>query len=91
MWVMRSSFACKMWDDATSAIDEVVPFATQPAKASGDLIIQTRRLGLSPDDRACLAPGIVRNAPVSNTEKTWKKLKLGIPAHLIRSMRVACC
>jgi ribonuclease VapC len=82
--VTRGWASREAWDDATSAIDEVVPFEAQQAKTAGDLIVQTRPLGLSLGDRACLALGITVNAPVYTTEKIWKKLNLGIPIHVIR-------
>jgi PIN domain nuclease of toxin-antitoxin system len=82
--VTRGWASDEAWDDATSAIDEVAPFEAQQAKTAGDLIVQTRPLGLSLGDRACLALGIAVNAPVYTTEKVWKKLNLGIPIHVIR-------
>jgi PIN domain nuclease of toxin-antitoxin system len=72
------------WEDATSAIDEVVPFDTPQARTCGDLITLTRPLGLSLGDRACLALGITHKVPVYTTEKSWKKLRLGIPIQVIR-------
>ena len=72
------------WEDATSPVYEMVPFDAQQAKISGGLITQTRTLGLSLGDRACLALGIALNAPVFTAEKAWKKLKPGVvPIHLI--------
>jgi len=40
------------WEDATSAILRALPFDEQQARISGDLIMQTRSLGLSLGDRA---------------------------------------
>jgi ribonuclease VapC len=82
--VTRGWASDEAWDDATSAIDEVVLFEAQQARTAGDLIVQTRPLGLSLGDRACLALGIALNAPVYTTEKAWKKLSLGIPIYVIR-------
>jgi PIN domain nuclease of toxin-antitoxin system len=72
------------WEDATTVMDEVSPFDSRQARIAGDLISQTRALGLSMGDRACLALGIVRNAPVYTADRSWKKLKLAIPIHVLR-------
>lgn len=82
--VTRGWASDEAWEDATSSVDEVVPFDPQQAKTAGDLIIQTRPLGLSLGDRACLALGVVLNAPVYTAEKIWKKLNLGITIQVIR-------
>src|SRR5580704_14601216 len=39
------------WEDATSPVRDVVPFDEEQARITGDLIIQTRQLGLSLGDR----------------------------------------
>lgn len=72
------------WEDALSTVREAVPFSEDQAKIAGGLVTQTRALGLSLGDRACLALGIVLDAPVYTTDRAWKKLKLGIPIHLLR-------
>jgi PIN domain nuclease of toxin-antitoxin system len=72
------------WEDATSPIREAVAFSEEHAKISGTLITQTRQLGLSLGDRACIALGIALRAPVFTAEKAWKKLKLDLKIHLIR-------
>jgi len=72
------------WEDATSAILRALPFDEQQAKISGDLLIQTRPLGLSLGDRACLTLGIVLDAPVYTAEALWQKLKLDIDVRVIR-------
>jgi len=72
------------WEDALSTINEAVPFTEDQARIAGALVTQTRAMGLSLGDRACLALGIVLNAPVYTTDRAWKKLKLGIPIHLLR-------
>ena len=72
------------WEDALSTVREAVPFTEDQAKIAGGLVTLTRSLGLSLGDRACLALGILRNAPVYTTDRAWKKLKLGIPIHLLR-------
>lgn len=72
------------WEDATSPIREGVPFTDDQAKLAGTLVLQTRELGLSLGDRACLALGIALNAPIYTADRTWKKLKLGAKIHVIR-------
>ena len=72
------------WAAANGAVHEAVAFTAEHAKTAGDLIIQTRALGLSLGDRACLALGIALRAPVYTADRLWKHLKLGIRIHLIR-------
>ena len=72
------------WGAALSPVREVEVFTLEQAKIAGGLISQTRQLGLSLGDRACLALGIALNAPVYTADKDWKKLKLRIPIHVIR-------
>jgi PIN domain nuclease of toxin-antitoxin system len=72
------------WEDATSPIREVLPFDEEQARMAGDLAIQTRHLGLSLGDRACLALGIALKVPVYTAEKAWKKVKVGVRIHVIR-------
>ena len=72
------------WAAANGAIHEAVAFTAEQAKTAGDLLIQTRTLGLSLGDRACLALGIALRAPVYTADRSWKNLRLGIRIHLIR-------
>ncbi len=72
------------WEDATSPILEVLSFDAQQACIAGDLIVQTKSLGLSLGDRARLALAIALHAPVYTAEKTWKEVKTSIPIHVIR-------
>jgi PIN domain nuclease of toxin-antitoxin system len=72
------------WEDTLSPVREAVAFAEEHAKLAGSLVTQTRQIGLSLGDRACLALGIALKAPVYTAEKAWKNLKLGIRIHLIR-------
>lgn len=82
--VSRGWTSEEAWEDATSPIQEVVPFNQEQARIAGDLIAQTRQLGLSLGDRACLALGIALQGPVYTCEKAWKNLPLGVPVHVIR-------
>jgi PIN domain nuclease of toxin-antitoxin system len=72
------------WEDTLSAVHESIPFSEQQARIAGGLVAQTRALGLSLGDRACLALGLELNAPVYTTDRSWKNLKLGVRIHVIR-------
>ena len=81
--VSRGWMSDEAWEDATSPIQEVMPFNQEQARIAGDLMAQTRQLGLSLGDRACLALGIALKSPVYTCEKAWKSLRLGVPIHVI--------
>jgi len=51
---------------------------------AGALIAQTRELGLSLGDRACLALAIAREATVYTADRAWKDLSLQIRIEVIR-------
>jgi PIN domain nuclease of toxin-antitoxin system len=72
------------WRDASSPVRDVAAFTGDQAMITGSLVERTRSLGLSLGDRACLALGISLGAPVYTADRVWKKLKLGIPIHLLR-------
>ena len=72
------------WEDATSPVREAVPFDAEQARIAGDLIADTRQVGLSLGDRACLALAIALEAPVYTCETAWKKVRLKIPVHVMR-------
>jgi PIN domain nuclease of toxin-antitoxin system len=61
-----------------------VAFTAEHAKIAGSLMIQTRALGLSFGDRACLALGLALGAPVYTADKSWKGLRVGLRIHIIR-------
>ena len=82
--VSRGGDPDQAWEDALSAIQEPVPFTEEHARIAGGLVAQTRALGLSLGDRACLALGMALKAPVYTTDKSWKNLKLGVRIHVIR-------
>ncbi len=82
--VSRGWTSDQAWEDATSPLREVLPFDEEQARMAGDLLIQTRHLGLSLGDRACLALGIALKVPVYTAEKAWKKVKVGVRIHVIR-------
>jgi ribonuclease VapC len=72
------------WEDATSPVREVVSFDEEHARIAGDLITQSRPLGLSLGDRACLALALALKAPVYTADRSWKSLKLKIRVYVIR-------
>lgn len=72
------------WEATLSPIREAVSFTPEHARLAGDLVGQTRPLGLSLGDRACLALGLALKAPVYTADRSWKNLKVGIRIHVIR-------
>ena len=68
----------------TIYVTEAVPLTPEQAKLAGTLVNQTRSLGLSLGDRACLALGLTLKAPVCTADKSWKSLKVGLRIHIIR-------
>jgi ribonuclease VapC len=72
------------WALAMDPIPDVEPFTPEHARIAGTLIQKTISLGLSLGDRACLALAIALDSPVYTTDRLWKKLKLGIPIHVLR-------
>lgn len=82
--VTRGWTSEEAWEDATSPIREILPFDEEQARMAGNLVAQTRPLGLSLGDRACLALGMDLKAPVYTADGTWKKVKVGVRVHVIR-------
>jgi len=72
------------WELALAPISAAEPFSAEQAKVAGTLVKQTRPLGLSLGDRACLALAILLKAPVYTTDRDWKNLELGVPIHIMR-------
>jgi ribonuclease VapC len=82
--VLRGGLPDQAWVDTLSAVRETVPFDDEQAKISGTMVAQTKHLGLSFGDRACLALGIALGAPVYTADRQWKKLRLNVRIHVIR-------
>ena len=82
--VTRGLKAQEAWEAALSPVRESVAFSMEHAKIAGSLISETRPLGLSLGDRACLALGISLGVPVYTAVRLWKGLKLGVRIHIIR-------
>ena len=72
------------WEDANGLAGEARTFTAEQAKTAGSLIAETRTLGLSLGDRACLALALALQAPVYTADRSWKNLKLGLHIHVIR-------
>ena len=72
------------WAAANGTIHEAVAFTADHAKTAGDLVIQTRTLGLSLGDRACLALAIALQATVYTADRSWKNLNVCVRIHVIR-------
>jgi ribonuclease VapC len=72
------------WEAVLSSVHSAADFTATLAEMTGNLVSQTRPLGLSLGDRACLALGISLGAPVYTADKSWKHLKLPIRIHVIR-------
>ena len=62
----------------------VVPFDEGLAVGAGQLRVQTRHLGLSLGDRACLALAQREGLPVLTADRAWRELDVGIEVVLIR-------
>lgn len=63
---------------------EICPFVESQAQTAAELVLQTRSLGLSLGDRACLALGIERKAAIYTADRSWTQLSLGIRIQAIR-------
>ncbi len=63
---------------------EVIPFDEQQAAQAGFLRRDTRALGLSLGDRACLALAQHLGLPVLTADRAWLRLDIGIEVVLAR-------
>jgi PIN domain nuclease of toxin-antitoxin system len=72
------------WEATLAPIRTSVDFTAEHARIAGSLVAETRSLGLSLGDRACLALALSLKAPVYTTDKSWKNLKLGVRIQVIR-------
>lgn len=82
--VARGWTSQEAWEDAISPLQQVVPFDEEQARIAGDLALETRPLGLSLGDRACLALAMALKAPVYTADTGWKKLGWSVRVHAIR-------
>ena len=72
------------WEAVIAPVPEILEFDREQAKIAGSLVPQTRSLGLSLGDRACLALGIALKAPVYTADRAWRDLRLEVSIHVIR-------
>ncbi len=63
---------------------EVVPFDTEQAYEAGGLRPDTREIGLSLGDRACLSLARILDLPALTVDRSWTQLSIGITVQPIR-------
>ena len=63
---------------------EVIPFETEQAYIAGMLRAETRSVGLSLGDRACLALARRLRLPALTADRRWAELDVGIDVQVIR-------
>jgi ribonuclease VapC len=61
-----------------------IAFSSEQAAIAARLLPQTRPLGLSLGDRACLALALQRKLPVMTADRTWAQLNVGVSVQMIR-------
>ena len=72
-------------DAAVTTMDlRVVAFDEPLARAAARLRSLTRRAGLSPGDRACLALGDKLGCAVITADRAWARIDIGVEIVLIR-------
>ena len=63
---------------------ETVDFDKTQAETSSQLRPQTRHLGLSLGDRACIALALTKGWPVVTADKAWAELSIELEVQLVR-------
>jgi ribonuclease VapC len=63
---------------------EIVPFTVDQAEQVAHLRQETRSLGLSLGDRACLALALERGCSAVTTDRSWTQLSLDVPIENLR-------
>ena len=63
---------------------ETIDFDKTQAETSSQLRSQTRHLGLSLGDRACIALAMTKGWPVLTADKVWMELSISIDVQLVR-------
>lgn len=63
---------------------QIVSFTIEDAELTAHLWTQTRSIGLSLGDRACLALGLRLGVPVLTTDRVWSTLAIGVVINVIR-------
>jgi PIN domain nuclease of toxin-antitoxin system len=73
------------WAERLSSVNlEIRGFDVEDAEMAADLGRDTKKLGLSLADRACLALGVRYGCEVVTADKSWSGLQLGFPITVIR-------
>jgi PIN domain nuclease of toxin-antitoxin system len=72
------------WEIVASLELDVVPFNAGHARETARLKPLTRKQGLSPGDRACLALARLTKRPVLTADRSWKTLDVGTEIRIIR-------
>ncbi len=62
---------------------EIVPFLDADAALAATLDPATRRAGLSPGDRACLALALARGVPALTADRAWARIDLGVEVRVL--------
>jgi ribonuclease VapC len=62
----------------------ILPFTAEHAESTARLRPQTRHVGLSLGDRACLALAADLRLPAITVDRIWKQADLGIEVQLVR-------
>lgn len=63
---------------------QIVDFDARQAALAADLVPQTRHLGLSLGDRACLALALSLACPAVTADTAWSELRVGVEIECIR-------
>ena len=63
---------------------EVIDFNEEQALKAGMLRPNTKSIGLSFGDRACLALAIFLNQPVLTTDRLWGSINVGVEVRVVR-------
>ena len=63
---------------------KIVSFTIEDAELAAHLWLQTKSIGLSLGDRACLALGLRLGVPVITADRTWSTLAIGLTVEVIR-------
>lgn len=82
--LQRDADIAGLHDDFAQVGVEFVPFSVQQAQIAALLWPRTRASGLSLGDRACLALGLERGAPILTADQAWSGLRIGVPIEQIR-------
>ena len=65
-------------------IKKCIPFDTEQAEIAALLVKDTKSIGLSLGDRACLSLALAQSLPVITADKAWLKLKTDVDVRVIR-------